>query len=785
MKIFRPAVCLLALYLLLNAYLKAQWVSIPDNNFATWLDTSGYSQCLHGNNTVGWQLDTTCPAVVGATTINCSNKNIHDLTGIQYFDNLTGLNCEYNQLTGMPELPDGLIYLYCQHNQLTGLPTLPIGLTYLICYSNQLTALPGLPDSLLELNCHTNQLSALPTLPAGLIYLYCGGNQLTSLPNLSASLIHLYCDYNQLNSLPNLPGTLFELFCQGNQLTYLPNLPISLSDLNCSYNQLSTIPALPDSLRWLHCNDNQLTILPQLPDTLYYFFCSNNPNLHCLPKLNTIRFFEFYNTGITCLPNIPQGILSSTPPLNTVELCEGVNANNCPVFWNISGNEFFDKNHNCIKDTGENHVSNIKVQLFSGGILFKEMLAGYGLYSFVTETYGTFAVSIDNTGLPFAVTCPANNIWHETITAIDSLHSDRNFGLECKPGVDLAAWSIMGGFVPANTRQVSISAGDASNFYNAHCATGVSGSVVLTFTGPVQFVSAAQNALTPTVNGNTLTWSIANFGNVNFFTDFNIVMHTDTFAQIGQQVCFTLTVNPISGDNNPANNVLTHCFTVVASFDPNDKQVYPISDIDTTQKELTYTIRFQNTGTAEAQHIYISDTLDNNIDVSTFQLLAYSHQPMVQIKENAVRFNFPNINLPDSNTNEPASHGYVQYKVKLKNNLSIGTQIRNTAYIYFDFNEPVITNTTTNTISINTAITKLNTAAAYFTLFPNPTNGTVTISIPKNLIGNTATVSDMTGRVAAAVNLTTGNCQLKTENFTSGIYFVTIGNATQKLIICK
>jgi len=94
------------------------------------------------------------------------------------------------------------------------------------------------------------------------------------------------------------------------------------------------------------------------------------------------------------------------------------------------------------------------------------------------------------------------------------------------------------------------------------------------------------------------------------------------------------------------------------------------------------------------------------LDKTTFTLLSYSHEPFVQLYTNGVlKFNFPNIHLPDSNTNEPASHGYVQFKIKAKDSLTLGNAIENTANIYFDFNAPVITNTTSNLL-INCSIPK-------------------------------------------------------------------------------
>ena len=228
---------------------------------------------------------------------------------------------------------------------------------------------------------------------------------------------------------------------------------------------------------------------------------------------------------------------------------------------------------------------------------------------------------------------------------------------------------------------------------------------------------------------------------------------------------------------------------MVGSYDPNDKQVYPIGNTDTSQHWLTYTINFQNTGTDTAIHIYVTDTLDSDLDASTFQLLAYSHQPMVQITANAVRFNFPNINLVDSGTNEPLSHGYVQYKVKIKDNTPVGSVINNTAFIYFDFNAPVVTNTTTNTITTFTGIPPNPLKGETLRIYPNPASSSVTISINESLVGGTATVTDLMGSKMLAAELTTHHTTLTTTDLASGVYFVTVsspkGSVTRKLVINK
>jgi uncharacterized repeat protein (TIGR01451 family) len=180
-------------------------------------------------------------------------------------------------------------------------------------------------------------------------------------------------------------------------------------------------------------------------------------------------------------------------------------------------------------------------------------------------------------------------------------------------------------------------------------------------------------------------------------------------------------VTPTTGDNNVSNNSMQHCFSVVNSFDPNAKEVYPEGGIPVNQEWLTYTIHFQNTGNAPAQNIYILDTLDQNLMPETFTLLSYSHEPLIQLFGNVVKFNFPNINLPDSTYDEPNSHGFVQYKIKLTPGLPIGTIISNIAYNFFDFNPPIATNIVSNTVvnNIQTGLPFAPVGAKWWYTLPN------------------------------------------------------------------
>lgn len=157
----------------------------------------------------------------------------------------------------------------------------------------------------------------------------------------------------------------------------------------------------------------------------------------------------------------------------------------------------------------------------------------------------------------------------------------------------------------------------------------------------------------------------------------------------------------------PYENLKIVCLPIVDSFDPNDKQVVPAGITANHNikgdEYLEYTIRFQNTGTASAINIRITDELDERLDLSSLKIGAASH-PMVWEKQTGSNttlvWRFININLPDSTTNEPGSHGFVKFRIKPKQGLSKGTVIKNKADIYFDYNSPIETNEVFNTIGL-------------------------------------------------------------------------------------
>jgi len=194
----------------------AQNISIPDANFKNYLVAN---TAINTNGDTEIQI-TEATGFTG--TIDCNGYNISDLTGIEFFINLTHLFCNDNQLTSLNVSNNtALNWLFCYNNQLISLDVSNnVTLTYLDCDDNKLTGLD------LSNNIALDEL-------------YCGDNQLTSL-NISNNTVlnWLGCDNNQLTNL-NVSNntTLVELRCNDNQLT-------SLDVRNGNNNNLTNFSAI-------------------------------------------------------------------------------------------------------------------------------------------------------------------------------------------------------------------------------------------------------------------------------------------------------------------------------------------------------------------------------------------------------------------------------------------------------------------------------------------------------------------------------------------------------------
>ncbi|MFZ1706155.1 MAG: VCBS repeat-containing protein [Saprospiraceae bacterium] len=175
---------------------------------------------------------------------------------------------------------------------------------------------------------------------------------------------------------------------------------------------------------------------------------------------------------------------------------------------------------------------------------------------------------------------------------------------------------------------------------------------------------------------------------------------------------------------------------LLCSYDPNDKLVtgpYQESNLLFGKPDyLEYVIRFQNTGNYYAENILLVDTLSNFLDVDSIEILMSSHEPVeISLKENVLKFYFPDIMLPDSTLDFVGSQGFVRFRIKTKSELPANEEINNTAFIYFDYNDPIVTNTVKSVVLLPDGIKHQDRFDV--SLFPQPAFDKLNIKYSGNL----------------------------------------------------
>jgi fimbrial isopeptide formation D2 family protein len=257
------------------------------------------------------------------------------------------------------------------------------------------------------------------------------------------------------------------------------------------------------------------------------------------------------------------------------------------------------------------------------------------------------------------------------------------------------------------------------------------------------------------------------------------------------------------------NEVAIVCYPIRGSYDPNDKQPSP-KGLGLTHQvapgtELDYTIRFQNTGTATAYTVIIVDTLDTDLDVTSLKQGVSSHPYTLTItgKGQAVlTFTFDNINLPDSTSDKLGSNGLVSFKITIPANISLGTVIDNKAYIYFDYNDPIITNNTMHTVGItipenlskgsNVQVGNITTGLLYsqytnvVNVYPNPSEGMITVELAEVSSNMELRITSIVGALQKTIKLNNMSKQeVNLEGIQQGMYLYEVWQNGERKAVGK
>ncbi len=274
-----------------------------------------------------------------------------------------------------------------------------------------------------------------------------------------------------------------------------------------------------------------------------------------------------------------------------------------------------------------------------------------------------------------------------------------------------------------------------------------------------------------------LTWDFTDlkpFQTGRIFVTLNFNSPNDDQALVGGELIFhTVNITSNETDETQNDNTFSLYQTIVNAFDPNDKTCLEGTNLppELAGTYVHYVIRFENTGTANAQNIVVKDIIDTTrFNVNSLIPLDGSHPFTTRITgTNKVEFVFENIQLPFDDAN---NDGYVAFKIKTLPTLAAGTSFSNTASIYFDYNAPVDTNTATTILEVlGTDDFEFDN---YFTLYPNPANDVLNIDVKQKLKVTSISIYNTLGQLVMIVPNAGAIKTIDVSGLRTGNYFIKI-----------
>lgn len=723
----------LSLFLLFSAAMSAQ--QVPDGPFLDLLltanGTNNVAKDSAGNPIAvdaNYNNIVTAAEAAQVYALNVSSSGLTSLEGIEFFTNLTFLDCQGNLLTSLDLIAlTNLEELYCYENVLTSLDVTGLAaLDVLECYENSLTSLDvsGL-GQLVELNCSYNSISTFDTT---------GCNSLQT----------LICNYNAFTSL-DVSGleTLVTLNCATNNISTLDlSALINLSVLRCSDNDLVTLD--------LNANTN-LTSLSCSANPLETLFMKNGMNEAFSGDEPWIETALIY----ICADAFQIASLEAAAP-DTVEINSFCSYEPGGIYNTITGHVVYDADNNGCSGLDFTAPS-VKIKISDGAFEDTVFSDADGNYTFYVGQVGDYTITpvFENDYFTFAeqiVTIAAidgTSVTQDLCVAPNGVHSDIEVVIApvttAQPGFD-AVYKM-------------VYKNKGTQFLSGEVTCGWDSSVL-------SFVNAEPyfNDFGP----NTYTWY---YDNLQPFEIREIYMTLEVNApgdtppvNVGDTLPFTITGTP-GADANPEDNFFAFDQEVVGSYDPNNIVCIEgeMEAPDAIGEYLHYIVNFENTGTAPTSFVVVTYELDpDDFDVDTVQLIDSSHEVQVRAQGNSFEFMFDNLTLG------VADHGNILFKVKSKGSLMAGDEVASQANIYFDYNFPVLTNEAVTTYAI------LGTddfeADNTIKMYPNPVKDAVTIAGDHDL--TTIELYDIQGRLlqTAIVNSTTATIDMAKR--AAGVYFI-------------
>ncbi|MBP0902877.1 T9SS type A sorting domain-containing protein [Mariniflexile gromovii] len=801
---------------------QAQIVNIPDANFKARLlshnniiDTNGDGeiQINEAGNFNG-------PLYLGNQFGDLDEIKIKDLTGIEAFLNITGLNFSYNLVSEVDLSKNTLLTtLSCNDNQLHSLDVSEnLRLTYLVCQNNNITNIDISKNTLLRtFNCSRNKISSLDVSHLSFLEsLSCSINAIKRIDVSSNTNLRIFsCDYNELTNLLLDNNTGLEtLICGFNPLTSLDvskltilkslqfdrtlvesidlskntllerlityntliksldlTANIKLKNLALGDGPLKTLDltSTPNLISFT-CNNSYLLSSVNLknvsPTVLRSLHLMNNPNLRTICVDNVASFETKFSSNIDPNATFVEDC-NITLPYNTVE-----------------GNVAYDNNNNGC-DVLDIKIPNMLVEATDGINQFSTLTDANGNYSlFVLKN------SYETT-LPQFLTRNNISLNPETSTSNFTDYGE-NTTVDFCSNYSQNVNDVNIVFIPISEIQLGEEAKYQIVYENLGSSTS-EGSITLQFDENLVSFNTA-NPIHNNSTGNTISFS---YSNLNPFekriidVSFNIM--SSAVINEGDKLNFQTSITGNNADDFLIDNTYVLNQIVDGISSGNKKEVLQGAEIviDEITNYLDYIIRFQNLGSTMAENIAITDILNRNLDWNTINIINSSHDFKTRItNKNFVEFVFENINLPAKQNDEEGSKAFIAFRVKPTGDVIVGSIISGKTEIFYDYieasgktsaaskpiidyNESLIVNTvSTKIVEGSTLSITQNDFKEQVLLYPNPTTKDFGIKVFNGVTVKKIVVYSATGKQLFKQTKDFENIQI--SSYTSGLYFVEI-----------
>lgn len=530
----------------------------------------------------------------------------------------------------------------------------------------------------------------------------------------------------------------------------------------------STVPA---SCIFSADGSAQATVFNGTPP--YDFIWSNGAKTSSVDSLKTGKYTLFIKDALGCLFD--------------KQITVGYDASGDDCYCILEGNVYHDANDNCLPDNGEKGLKNIQLYCSGVGYTYTDSL---GNYSFKVPSGNYTLTEYDNVYYPIS-SCQSKS-YSVTAVAGSACRMSFNFANTVKDihDVRIGLWNVNIPVPGFKYSQNLIVTNDGTMQENNIIASYKNDNQI----GVPAFLPNILNTQAPGYFTNNTFFNLKPGESQKISIDYtvpaNIPLNTDLYFTDS-----TSTESPMStwlNDFTPWNNVNQRHVTVLSSYDPNFIEVSPQGFGDKgyiTQQDsvLEYMVHFQNLGNYFATTVKVDVFLDSNLQWQSVRPVYSSAPSQILLSENGVlSYTFDNIHLLPASWNEQLSHGAFSFTIRQKPELIKGTEIRNFADIYFDYNPAVTTNKSLNTIDYRLDAPGQIATDVVSRIYPNPAGKTLYIELKSQQQGDVnVSLFDLYGRhvLSRKFQVPADRFRIETDQLSNGMYFMEIsaGNNSRTL----